>query len=92
MDNNMPVLSGREAMRILRADPATAGIPVIAVSAAAMPHTVSSGLELGYFRYLVKPYDLVDLTDAVDAAIDSARAGRAGADAGAAAATPAGPA
>jgi signal transduction histidine kinase/DNA-binding NarL/FixJ family response regulator len=77
MDNNMPVLSGREAMRILRADPATSGIPVIAVSAAAMPATVSSGLELGYFRYLVKPYDLVDLTDAVDAAIDAARGAQA---------------
>ena len=74
MDNNMPVMSGREAMRILRADPATAGIPVIAVSAAAMPDMVSSGLELGYFRYLVKPYDLVDLTDAIDSAIDVARA------------------
>jgi signal transduction histidine kinase/CheY-like chemotaxis protein len=73
MDNNMPVLSGREAMRILRDDPATARIPVIAVSAAAMPDMVSSGLELGYFRYLVKPYDLVDLTDAIDAAIDSSR-------------------
>jgi signal transduction histidine kinase/ActR/RegA family two-component response regulator len=73
MDNNMPVMSGREAMRILRADPATAGIPVIAVSAAAMPDMVSSGLELGYFRYLVKPYDLVDLTDAIDSAIDVAR-------------------
>jgi signal transduction histidine kinase/CheY-like chemotaxis protein len=76
MDNNMPVMSGREAMRILREDPATAGIPVIAVSAAAMPAMVSSGLEQGYFRYLVKPYDLVDLTDAIDAAIDSSR-GRA---------------
>ena len=73
MDNNMPVMNGREAMRILRADPATAGIPVIAVSAAAMPNMVSSGLELGYFRYLVKPYDLVDLTDAVDSAIDISR-------------------
>ena len=73
MDNNMPVMSGREAMRILHADPATAAIPVIAVSAAAMPNMVSSGLELGYFRYLVKPYDLVDLTDAIDAAIDSSR-------------------
>jgi signal transduction histidine kinase/ActR/RegA family two-component response regulator len=73
MDNNMPVMSGREAMRILREDPATAGIPVIAVSAAAMPAMVSSGLEQGYFRYLVKPYDLVDLTDAIDAAIDSSR-------------------
>ncbi|MEO5685736.1 MAG: ATP-binding protein [Burkholderiaceae bacterium] len=75
MDNNMPVMSGREAMRILRADPSTSAIPVIAVSAAAMPNMVSSGLELGYFRYLVKPYDLVDLTDAIDAAIDSSRRG-----------------
>ena len=73
MDNNMPVLSGRDAMRQLRADPATAHIPVIAVSAAAMPDMVSSGLDGGYFRYLVKPYDLVDLSEAVDAAIDAAR-------------------
>jgi signal transduction histidine kinase/CheY-like chemotaxis protein len=77
MDNNMPVMSGRDAMKVLRADPVTAGIPVIAVSAAAMPGMVSSGLEQGYFRYLVKPYDLVDLTDAVDAAID-ARKGAGG--------------
>ena len=75
MDNNMPIMSGREAMRILREDPATAGIPIIAVSAAAMPGSVSSGLEQGYFRYLVKPYDLVDLTDAIDAAIDVSRGG-----------------
>ncbi|MEP6503349.1 MAG: ATP-binding protein [Betaproteobacteria bacterium] len=73
MDNNMPVMNGREALRVLRADPATAHIPVIAVSAAAMPAAVESGLELGYFRYLVKPFDLVDLADAVDAAIDSVR-------------------
>ena len=68
-------MSGCEAMRVLREDPATAGIPIIAVSAAAMPGSVSSGLEQGYFRYLVKPYDLVDLTDAIDAAIDLSRSG-----------------
>jgi signal transduction histidine kinase/CheY-like chemotaxis protein len=77
MDNNMPIMSGREAMRILQEDPATAGIPIIAVSAAAMPNMVSSGLAQGYFRYLVKPYDLVDLTDAIDAAIDVSRGGAA---------------
>ena len=75
MDNNMPIMSGREAMRILQDDPATAGIPIIAVTAAAMPNMVSSGLAQGYFRYLVKPYDLVDLTDAIDAAIDRSRGG-----------------
>ena len=73
MDNNMPIMSGREAMRILQEDPATAGIPIIAVTAAAMPNMVSAGLAQGYFRYLVKPYDLVDLTDAIDAAIDVSR-------------------
>ena len=77
MDNNMPIMGGREAMRILRDDPATAGIPVIAVSAAAMPDMVASGLEHGYFRYLVKPYDLVDLTDAIDTALDASRGGSA---------------
>jgi signal transduction histidine kinase/CheY-like chemotaxis protein len=73
MDNNMPIMSGREAMRILQEDPATAGIPIIAVTAAAMPNMISAGLAQGYFRYLVKPYDLVDLTDAIDAAIDVSR-------------------
>ena len=77
MDNNMPIMSGREAMRILQEDPATAGIPIIAVTAAAMPNMVSSGLAQGYFRYLIKPYDLVDLTDAIDAAIDLSRGGAA---------------
>ncbi|MFL6695618.1 MAG: ATP-binding protein [Vitreoscilla sp.] len=77
MDNNMPVMSGREAMRILQEDPATASIPIIAVTAAAMPNMVSSGLAQGYFRYLIKPYDLVDLTDAIDAAIDLSRGGAA---------------
>ncbi|MCK9684791.1 ATP-binding protein [Scleromatobacter humisilvae] len=81
MDNNMPIMSGREAMRVLQQDPATAGIPIIAVSAAAMPAMVSSGLEQGYFRYLVKPYDLVDLTDAIDAAIDMSRRGGVAPDA-----------
>ena len=69
MDNNMPVMSGVEALERLRADPSTADIPVIAVSANAMSDAVASGMEHGFFRYLVKPFDLVDLMDAVDAAL-----------------------
>jgi signal transduction histidine kinase/ActR/RegA family two-component response regulator len=71
MDNNMPVMSGLEVLRALRADPATAAIPVIAVTANAMPGAAAAALEAGYFRYLVKPFDLVDLIDAVDEALDS---------------------
>jgi CheY-like chemotaxis protein len=79
MDNNMPVMSGTEALARLRDDPATASIPVIAVSANAMSDAVASGMSQGFFRYLVKPFDLVDLMDAVDAALDVKKVRRRGA-------------
>jgi signal transduction histidine kinase len=72
MDNNMPVLSGSQAQQILRNDPRTAHIPVIAVSANAMPDAVGKGLAAGFFRYLTKPVDLRALGDALDAALDEA--------------------
>src|SRR6185437_8361041 len=69
MDNNMPVMSGREAQRLLSADPRTANIPVIAISANAMTGAVAEGLAAGYFRYLTKPVDLGDLRRALDDAL-----------------------
>ncbi|HEX4508817.1 MAG TPA: ATP-binding protein [Burkholderiaceae bacterium] len=71
MDNNMPVMNGMDALRALRANPATAMIPVIAVTANAMPGAAAAAIEAGFFRYLVKPFDLVDLIDAVDEALDA---------------------
>jgi signal transduction histidine kinase len=68
MDNNMPVMTGREAQKLLAADPRTASIPVIALSADAMSGSVASGLAAGYFRYLTKPVDLGELNDALEAA------------------------
>ncbi|NTV13899.1 MAG: PAS domain S-box protein [Desulfobulbaceae bacterium] len=55
MDINLPGISGFEALKILRADPVTAQIPVIAVSANAMPRDVENGLAAGFYRYLTKP-------------------------------------
>ena len=69
MDNNMPVLSGKEAQAILRGDAKTAGIPIIAISANAMPGAIANGLAAGFFRYLTKPIDLSELTDALDSAL-----------------------
>jgi PAS domain S-box-containing protein len=69
MDNNMPEMSGREAQAILRSDPRTAGIPIIALSANAMPGAADRGLAAGYFRYLTKPVDVRDLLKAVDEAL-----------------------
>lgn len=70
MDNNMPFLSGREAQALLHRDPLTANIPVIALTANAMPDAVSQGLAAGYFRYLTKPIDVDELLEAVDSALE----------------------
>jgi CheY-like chemotaxis protein len=69
MDNNMPVLSGGAAQELLRADPRTAGIPIIAISANAMPSAIASGLAAGFFSYLTKPIELPAVLEAVDKAL-----------------------
>jgi len=51
MDINLPGIGGIEAMRILREDPLTAQIPVVALSANAMPRDIEKGLSAGFFRY-----------------------------------------
>ena len=55
MDINLPGISGIETMKILRLDPTTAHIPIVALSANAMPSDIEKGLEAGFFRYLTKP-------------------------------------
>jgi len=74
MDINLPGISGIEALKVLLSDPLTAAIPVIALSANAMPHDISKGLAAGFFRYLTKPIKIVELMDALDVALDSAGA------------------
>jgi PAS domain S-box-containing protein len=71
MDINLPGISGVEAMAILRHDLETAHIPVIALSANAMPRDIEKGLEAGFFRYITKPIKLNEFTEALDAAIAS---------------------
>jgi PAS domain S-box-containing protein len=72
MDINLPGISGVEALAILRHDSETAHIPVIALSANAMPRDIEKGLEAGFFRYITKPIKLNEFTEALDAAIASA--------------------
>ncbi|OGA35863.1 MAG: hybrid sensor histidine kinase/response regulator [Betaproteobacteria bacterium RIFCSPLOWO2_12_FULL_64_23] len=70
MDINLPGISGIEAMTILRADPATAHIPIVAISANAMPNDIKKGLEAGFFRYLTKPIVVNEFMDALGAALE----------------------
>ena len=57
MDISLPVLDGWEATRILKADPATASIPVIALTAHALPADRARALEVGCDGYLAKPVE-----------------------------------
>ncbi len=65
----MPGLSGYGALTILQKDPATAHIPVIALSANAVPHDIEKGLQAGFFRYLTKPIKVDEFMDALDVAL-----------------------
>jgi PAS domain S-box-containing protein len=66
MDINLPGISGIEALKILRADPATARIPIVALSANAMPRDVEKGLQAGFFRYLTKPIKVDEFMHTLD--------------------------
>ena len=72
MDINLPGINGFKALKILRADPGTAHIPVIALSANAMPRDIEKGLEAGFFRYLTKPIKINEFTDTLNAALELA--------------------
>jgi len=69
MDINLPGISGIKALKILADDPATASIPVIALSANAMPHDIEKGLEAGFFRYLTKPIKVGEFMETLDDAL-----------------------
>ncbi len=61
MDVHMPEMDGLEAIRRLRADPSTERLPIIAVTALAMPEDRVSCLEAGANAYLSKPINLREL-------------------------------
>ena len=56
----------------LRADKTTAHIPVVAVSANAMPRDIQRGVEAGFFRYLTKPIKVPEFLATLNAALEFA--------------------
>ena len=57
LDMQLPDIDGHEVLRRLRAEPATAAIPVIALSANAMPDDIERALRAGMSDYWTKPLD-----------------------------------
>ena len=83
MDINLPGINGMQALKILAENPATAHIPVVALSANAMPRDIERGLAAGFFRYLTKPIKVGEFMHTLDLALafartQSARAGQKG--------------
>ena len=69
MDINLPGINGIAAMKLLRSDPTTAHIPILALSANAVPRDIERGLEAGFFKYLTKPIKVNQFMEALDLAL-----------------------
>ncbi len=74
MDINLPGISGTQALKILLEDPATMHIPIVALSANAMPSDIAKGLKAGFFRYLTKPIKINEFMTAIDEALEKSKA------------------
>ena len=76
MDIHLPGISGLQALHILADDPLTRHIPVLALSANAMPRDIEKGLAAGFFRYLTKPIKVDVLLNTLDLALAGPAAAR----------------
>jgi len=69
MDIQLPGMDGYELLRRLRRAAATQQVPVIAISANAMPGDQRRGLAAGFVHYLTKPIDIAQVLAAIDAVL-----------------------
>ena len=65
MDIQLPGMNGIDALKVLRADPATTAIPVIAVTASVMQQDRNLITQAGFDGYIGKPLNLKEFLDAV---------------------------
>ncbi len=66
LDMNLPVLDGWSAAGLIRADPATAKVPIIALTAHAMSGDRDKAIAAGCTDYCSKPVDFSDLLAKID--------------------------
>jgi two-component system, cell cycle response regulator DivK len=70
MDIQLPGINGIEALGLMRANPVTAKIPVIAVTASVMQQDRKQIMEAGFDMYVGKPINLKEFLDAVRTALE----------------------
>ncbi len=71
MDIQMPVMDGMEATQLIKANPATRHIPIVALTGYAMDGDKKRMLEAGCDGYLSKPFKIKELLQAIDTFFDS---------------------
>ncbi|HEV2978725.1 MAG TPA: response regulator [Casimicrobiaceae bacterium] len=76
MDIHLPGISGLEALKLLRADAATAAMPVIAVTASVMQQDRKQITEAGFDAYVGKPINIKEFLDAVHRVLELKGPGR----------------
>jgi len=73
MDINMPVMSGLEALKILRKESATSNIPVIAITGSALESDRDTLLKLGFDGFIPKPINIGSFIERIEEFIPVAR-------------------
>ena len=74
MDIQLPGMSGIEALKALRAEPATAAIPVVAITASVMQQDRQEIMKAGFDGFIEKPINLRNLLDTVQQAVAKGKA------------------
>ncbi len=74
MDIRLPGISGLDALRVLRADPKTSNIPIVALTASVTPSDRSRIEEAGFDAFLAKPMALREFIETVQRLVENGRA------------------
>jgi two-component system, cell cycle response regulator DivK len=74
MDIQLPGMNGIDALKALRADPATAGMPVVAITASVMQQDRQQIVSAGFDGFIEKPVNLKNLLDTVQGALKGKKA------------------
>jgi CheY-like chemotaxis protein len=72
LDMHLPDIDGIELLQQLKADPSTAAVPVVIVSADALVTQIEAALDAGAERYLTKPVSVTELLGVLDELLEGA--------------------
>lgn len=70
MDINMKGMNGYQALEIIKNDADISDIPVLAISADALPEQIEEGLAKGFSEYISKPFNVGDLIETIKRHLD----------------------